>query len=190
MNAVAFKEWAVICEALACGKQALILRKGGIAETGGEFKPEHDRFWLFPTYLHQQADGIRPEGRPLLEKCLADKPPEGVVRIRHLVEVRKVIRAERLPDLLELGGFHLWSPETVEKRFHYREPGLFVLVARTWELPAPVVIVNRTEYDGCKTWVPLGLEIPLQGLRPCMEEEDADRLAKEIARRLKPFGPA
>ena len=28
----AFKEWAVICKVLAEGRQALILRKGGIAE--------------------------------------------------------------------------------------------------------------------------------------------------------------
>ena len=59
----AFKEWAVICRALAEGKQALILRKGGIAETGGEFAVEHTRFWLFPTYTHQQRDGIRPEAK-------------------------------------------------------------------------------------------------------------------------------
>ena len=41
MLPIAFKEWAVICEALALGRQALILRKGGIAETGGAFRPEH-----------------------------------------------------------------------------------------------------------------------------------------------------
>ena len=32
----AFKEWAVICEALGRGQQALILRKGGIEENAGE----------------------------------------------------------------------------------------------------------------------------------------------------------
>jgi len=32
MLAQAFKEWAVICRALAVGKQSLLLRKGGIAE--------------------------------------------------------------------------------------------------------------------------------------------------------------
>ena len=34
----AFKEWAVICYCLAKGKQAIILRKGGLAEPGGESK--------------------------------------------------------------------------------------------------------------------------------------------------------
>ena len=51
---IAFKEWAVICRALAEGRQSLILRKGGIAEAGGQFRPEHDRFLLYPTYFHEQ----------------------------------------------------------------------------------------------------------------------------------------
>ncbi|HYV35699.1 MAG TPA: DUF1802 family protein, partial [Gemmataceae bacterium] len=41
----AFKEWAAICKALAEGRQGLILRKGGIAEPGGDFQIEHTRFW-------------------------------------------------------------------------------------------------------------------------------------------------
>ncbi len=56
----AFKEWAVITHALATGQQALILRKGGIADEGGIFRPDHDRFWLYPTYVHQQATGVQP----------------------------------------------------------------------------------------------------------------------------------
>ena len=76
----ALKDWAVICRALAEGRQALVLRKGGIAEHSGDFTLEHDRFWLFPTYVHQQRAGIRPEAAPLLEQAEAGRPPEGVVR--------------------------------------------------------------------------------------------------------------
>ena len=64
----AFKEWAIICQALAEGRQALILRKGGIAESTGEFQLEQMRFWLFPTYVHQQRSGIKPEALPVLER--------------------------------------------------------------------------------------------------------------------------
>ena len=60
MPRFAFKEWAVICDALSRGEQALILRKGGIAEENGEFRPDHARFWLFATYLHQKPDGLKP----------------------------------------------------------------------------------------------------------------------------------
>ena len=74
MLSVAFKEWAVICAALASGKQSLILRKGGIAEEGGGFKPEHSEFLLYPTYFHEHRNGIS-RILPLLEKPETAKPP-------------------------------------------------------------------------------------------------------------------
>src|SRR5215831_9477184 len=83
----AFKEWAVICEALALGRQALILRKGGIAENSGSFRLEHTQFWLFPTYIHQQAAGIVPDAFPLLESAKADRPKEGLMRLDHFAVV-------------------------------------------------------------------------------------------------------
>src|SRR5687768_3845167 len=41
---VALKEWATVCTALETGRQILLLRKGGIHETGGQFELEHSRF--------------------------------------------------------------------------------------------------------------------------------------------------
>ena len=32
------------------------------------------RFWLFPTYVHQQRDGDHPEALPLLEQVEAERP--------------------------------------------------------------------------------------------------------------------
>ena len=49
-----FKEWLVICRALAAGRQSIILRKGGIAEGRSGFSFQHDSFFLFPTLYHQQ----------------------------------------------------------------------------------------------------------------------------------------
>ena len=83
----AFKEWAVIGEALAEGKQALILRKGGVAEQGGDFAVEHTRFWLFPTYLHEKPEALKPEALPLLQAVEADRPPAGKLRLSHFAEV-------------------------------------------------------------------------------------------------------
>ena len=57
--AVAFKEWAGICDALGAGRQCVILRKGGIAEGPGGFAPEHDAFWLYPTRVHEAEQGLR-----------------------------------------------------------------------------------------------------------------------------------
>src|SRR5947208_2895526 len=88
---IAFKEWAVICRALAEGRQALILRKGGIAEDGGRFRPEHDRFLLYPTHFHEQhRAGVKPELLPLLDAAEADRPPAGRLRFTHFVNVAAV----------------------------------------------------------------------------------------------------
>ena len=78
MLRIAFKEWAAVCRALAVGRQAIILRKGGIAETGGQFEPEHTRFWLYPTYVHQQQGGLKPDAAELVHAAEADRPPAGI----------------------------------------------------------------------------------------------------------------
>jgi hypothetical protein len=155
---IAFKEWAVIGAALAAGKQALILRKGGIAEEGGAFRVEHSRFWLYPTFAHQQAAGVVPAAAELLESARRDRPPEGRVRLDHFAEVARVYRVEELDKVSRLAGLHLWSPATVEARFHYREPGLFVLPVRVYRAAAHEL--NETPaYAGCKSWVELEQEL-------------------------------
>src|SRR5207302_9489040 len=109
----AFKGWAVICRALAQGKQAIILRKGGIAEASGEFVIEHSRFWLFPTYTHQQHAGIRSDAEPLLKEAESDNPPVGAVRLSHWAEVTGIYQVHDLTRALVLAHLHFWSDETV-----------------------------------------------------------------------------
>ncbi|MCX7421045.1 MAG: DUF1802 family protein, partial [Planctomycetia bacterium] len=70
-NQIAFKEWAVVCAALAQGRQSLILRKGGIHEGCESFRVQHDEFWLYPTAFHQQADDVITEARPLIDQVQA-----------------------------------------------------------------------------------------------------------------------
>jgi hypothetical protein len=153
---VAFKEWAAVCRALAAGRQSVILRKGGIAEVGGEFRPEHARFLLYPTHFHeQQRLGIKPELLPLLDAAEAERPPAGVVRISHWAKVTAVRFADKLEDVLALDARHILSEETVRQRFAYRRPGLYVLDVTVRLLPTPVEIIETPEYAGCKTWVQL-----------------------------------
>ena len=65
-NNVALKEWAAVLKALEEGKQTILLKKGGIAEEGGQFKPEHPEFFLYPTFEHQTPEDIKPDWRPRL----------------------------------------------------------------------------------------------------------------------------
>jgi hypothetical protein len=179
----AFKEWAVVCRALAEGRQTVILRKGGIAEVGGVFRPDHARFWLFPTYLHQKADGLKPAAAAWLPDADRDRPPAEVVRLTHYVEVSAAFRADRLEQVLDLDPYHVWSEATVRQRFAYRDPGLYVLPARVFVATTPLEVPNRPEYDGCKTWVDLGEELAASGT-PVLPDNAFAKAAGAIRGRL------
>ena len=73
--------------ALAAGRQSVILRKGGIAEEGGAFRPEHAEFLLYPTFFHEHRAGVKPEFLPLLEAAEAARPEPGTIRFSHFVRV-------------------------------------------------------------------------------------------------------
>ena len=163
---VAFKEWAAVCRALADGTQTVILRKGGIHEDGGGFRPEHDRFWLYPTHFHeQQQAGLKPAFRPLLALVEQTRPPAGTVELAHVVEVTAVRHLTDLDEALALDGRHVLTADVVRQRFHYRAPGLYVLDVRVTAVP-PVVVPERPEYVGCKTWVELLPEDLIPGRSP------------------------
>ena len=152
---VAFKEWAAVCRALAAGVQTVILRKGGIAEDAGSFRPEYSRFWLYPTYFHEpQAGGLRPEFVHFLAAAEADRPPSGRLVLTHVAEVTGVRYLETLDAALSLHPRHILSKEAVRKRFVYRDPGLYVLDISV--SPAgPLDLAELPTYAGCKSWVKL-----------------------------------
>ena len=179
----AFKEWAVICEALAKGRQSLILRKGGIDE---DFKPKHTRFWLFPTYLHEDGDGIKPAAAHMLDLARADRPPDGVVRLSHFAEVAGAYFIRELFGALLLDDLHLWSEATVRKRFAYREPGLYVLPVRVYKAAQVHELPITAAYDGCRSWVELERELPTDGARPVMPDRPYADLLQSLQRRLTP----
>ena len=189
MPRFAFKEWAVVCRALVDGRQALILRKGGIAEEGGVFRPDHARFWLFPTYLHHKADGVKPPAAAMLPDVERERPAANVVRLTHYVEVPAAFRADRLEQVLEVDAYHVWSEATVRQRFAYREPGLYVLPTRVYSAVRPVEMPNRPEYDGCKTWVDFGAEISAVGTPVLSDRAFADVL-EATDRAIHPTGMA
>lgn len=152
---VAFKEWASVCQALATGRQSIILRKGGIAEAGGEFRPEYENFWLYPTNFHQQDTGLAPDARDLLPAALAELPPVGRVRLSHCLRVERVWFLDNEDKALSLHGFHVWSEETIRMRFRYRKPGLYLLAVRASRIIPTWEIAEHPSYAGCKSWVPL-----------------------------------
>ncbi|MBX9681024.1 MAG: DUF1802 family protein [Gemmataceae bacterium] len=174
----AFKEWAVICRALELGKQSILLRKGGIAE---DFRLEHQRFWFFSTYVHQQQDGIRPDAASWLEAAMRDRPPAGKVRLSHWAEATGIRQLRDLAPALRLAPLHFWSDETVRKRFEYRVPGLNVFAVRVHRAETPVEIDDTAEYQGCRSWVTLDQALPTAGSTPVLD----DAAFRDVTQRLE-----
>jgi hypothetical protein len=174
---VAFKEWAGVCDALVTGRQAIILRKGGILEGPGGFAPEHSFFWLYPTHVHQAEQGLRLEREG--EAASSGSPPAATARVMiqafAAVELVHYVAAEEaLPSLTP---FHIWTEETVRKRFHYRKPGLWVLGVRVFRREEPWPLEPTPEQLGCKSWVVLETPLATEGLEPVIESEQwAQRL--------------
>lgn len=153
----AFKEWAAICRALAAGRQDVILRKGGIVERGGAFRPEHDSFLLLPTFLHQSAESLVPGARDLLAGIDADRPPEGTVVLTHAATVRAVHRIGERGALDAFRSRHVWAESVVDERFHRWRDELHVLEVVVRPLAAPLTLEWREAYGGCRSWVDLDL---------------------------------
>jgi hypothetical protein len=169
--AIAFKEWAGVCDALAQGRQTIILRKGGISEGPGPgaFVPEHHAFWLYPTEMHQAQQGLR----------LADESTTprfagagSTIFIELLATVDWIGRVRDLAVLPALEPFHVLTAETVTGRFHYRSPGLWVLATRIWRRSPPFQIAVNPAYAGCKTWVVLEEPLSTSGLVPVLDDPD------------------
>ncbi len=170
-NRIAFKEWAVVCRALAEGTQSIILRKGGIHEGREGFRVEHREFWLFPTQFHQQPDQLTASAEPIWRQTIADAPAVGTIPLALYIVVEQVheILDEALLD--RVAGMHVWSDATVRERFHYRRPGLFLLLARVYRIPTPHVLNDTPYFAGCRSWVELPEELSTAGAASVISDE-------------------
>lgn len=151
----AFKEWAVICRALASGRQDVILRKGGIAEPDGRFRLECRGFLLLPTFVHQGPEALVPEARDLIEGIDADRPPGGTVVFTHAARVQAVTKITALADLDPFRPRHVWADSVIAERFHRWKDELHVLEVAVEPLAAPLAVPWHDDYGGCKSWVTL-----------------------------------
>jgi hypothetical protein len=176
---IAFKEWAAVCAALASGRQSLLLRKGGIDEGREGFRIQHREFWLLPTQFHQDVTQLAPEGESFWEHVQFHQPPTGKFRIDLFAVVEKVFEVSNLAALTNLAGQHILSDATVEQRFNYRRPGLFVLAVRAFRAPQTYEIEDSPYIAGCRSWVELTEPLPTKSLRPVLDERE---FAEELER--------
>lgn len=186
----ALKEWAIVCRALAEGRQTLLIRKGGIEEIKAGFQVTHRDFWLFPTYVHQKASDLVPAVQAEFAEVQATQPPTGSLQIQLYATVEDVAKVMDLDRLRALEGRHVLSWDCVESRFHYRRPGVHVMALRVYRRPGVVTLENTPEYDGCVSWVDLDCSLETEGCVPVLSDADFSRRLVDIQSRLAGAGIA
>ena len=153
---IAFKEWASVVRAIEQRKQDVIFRRGGIAEEGRAFAASYDRFFLFPTYFHQQQSGLRSEFATLFDEAMSARPPAGRIAVTSWVEVKQSTIVERESDLLALASRHVYQPHVLVERFHGRHGNaLYAMEIDVHVLDEPLDLPLLDVYGGCRSWVEL-----------------------------------
>ncbi len=178
----AFKDWALVCEALGRGRQSVILRKGGLAEGRGGFEFKHPAFWLFPTQYHEQAAKVRPEELAALRGGLPPVPGDhaagGTVTVRYLFRLGWARRVEDWATVARLAPFHVYREEVARERFayadrHHDSGALTVAFGRVFRLDGdPWRFPDSPAFGGCRSWVELPGPPAGLALRPALGDEE------------------
>jgi hypothetical protein len=180
---VGFKEWQVVCEALASGRQTILLRKGGIHEGRQGFSFAHESFFLFPTRFHAIAEQVR-EG---VVTVMPEWQPGETIRITHHAEALWAVTMTSWEEVAALAAHHIYSESTVRDRFDWEGKGMasgsiHVALVRVRELATPWEFPYETRYGGCRSWVNLP-EPPLgwfEAARTVLEDEALGALSGKL----------
>ena len=147
------KEWATVVNALEQGKQTVILRKGGILETASGFNVESKRFFLFPTWEHQETKHVKAKFQNFLTDVLNKKPNEGFNKITSYAEVLFEKDIESADTINELSSFHVWSDSYIEERRNWMpEKPMKAVFLKTVIIPE-FNLPLQPEFEGCKSWI-------------------------------------
>ena len=181
----ALKEWAIVGEALAQGRQIILLRKGGLLDEDGHFALEHSQFWLLPTWLHQERGLVKAAHQDLWELAprAADENAK-TAYLRHFARVERVWKLGENAESALQKVPHIWSAHYLDLRFGYQpDKTLLCAALRLYVAQAPVRYELRDADLGCRSWVDLAVPIGAK-VRPAIGDAEFDGELERVARVL------
>ena len=189
---IALKEWAVTVDALARGRQILLLRKGGIHEEGKDFRVIHPEFLLYPTYEHQREDLLKDENQEQFRRLLAQPHSQEEIHFSHWAKVEELVETSQQEPVDALSPHHIWTKEYAHSRLHWKPMlPLCIMLMRVYRMEQPVTVPFLPEYRGCTSWVDILSNVELGRMEPVVSNEDFQRMVNEIKGCLEmPVAPA
>ncbi|MEY2538225.1 MAG: hypothetical protein QOG67_1965 [Verrucomicrobiota bacterium] len=175
MESVGFKEWSAVCEALERGRQSILLRKGGIAEGRDRFSFKHEKFFLFPTWFHEQSEKVRDKTIELRQT----DPGKIEIRLWAKLELSRTVVSRVVAERLE--HLHVLQPEVVRERFEYDQaPGLHVAFLRVFRVVPSWTFPNEKRYGGCRSWVNLPDPPTNIAFEPVLSEAELEKERRQF----------
>lgn len=170
----AFKEWALVCEALGSGDQSLLLRKGGIAEGKKGFGFEHQEFFLFPTWFHGQLEKMRSTYTPA---AIPETPEMLTLEYAAIVEWSGFVTDRKKIEQLE--SLHVLHDSVIDERFDYNaektDRGLYLAFVRIYRMNPIIQLPMEKRFGGCRSWIQLPALMPGAMVSVLSDEEHAKR---------------
>lgn len=169
MPEYALKEWGVTCDALTRGEQVLIVRKGGIHEK--RFELPYPRFFLFPTYLHQKPELVKPEFHDAYATSLTRREEPRQLPLGAYAEIHDSHPITSPDDLDAIHDLHILSADYAAERLKWRRTQpLWAVVLRVSRVTDAPVLDVGPEHGGCVSWVELPERIVKGEAQPVMDD--------------------
>lgn len=149
------KEWAITCEALAQGRQIVLLRKGGLLDEDGAFSLETNEFFLLPSWFHAEKSLVKPDHLDLWQQTPreSDEGPK-IGYLRHFARVENLWRLDENAQQALKDVSHIWSQNYLDLRYSYQSEKLLLCAAlRVWTLENPIRYELRAQDLGCRSWI-------------------------------------
>jgi len=178
---IAFKEWQIICDACASGRQSILFRKGGIHEGREGFSFKHDQFVFFPTRFHNQQQGVREGSFETLPEWEIGES----VTISHFAKVEWAVTLNRWEEVQKLSNHHIWTEETIKERFDWEGKGMatgsiHAALIRVYKLKEPQTFAYEKKHGGCRSWIEAPVEFDENLVDPVLSDDAFAKIQEEL----------
>lgn len=157
-GAVALKEWAVTCDALARGEQIMMLREERLEGEGpGPAALSGESFWLYPAPGGQDPAEVADPYRDRIRALDALDRADGRLRLQYAASAEHVERIADRDRLMALDGQHTLNRSAVERRLaRAGRDGLLFAVLRVYARETALVVEETAEMRSRSGWIRIG----------------------------------
>jgi len=168
---VALKEWATVLRALAQGEQLVLIRKGGLIESGSGFELRAKAFVFYPTFEHQAVNYLKVPYRRYFDEAVREKAADGTVRVAMCGVAVASLQSAQAGLIERLSDFHIYNDAFVSQRLKWQpDQPLAVVVIRAYRLATPQILPVIPRYAGCTSWVDLDAPVSLKNAQPVLDD--------------------